>query len=92
VLQDCYLFTYADERGYTNTFNQPTEIIDLRQHPICQLTPNMTTHRFPKLTFELKGPNTTFPLAALKEKERDEWIAALQRQTALAAGAQQQRQ
>jgi len=88
VLQDCYLFTYADERGYTNTYNQPTEIIDLRLHPTCQLTPN-APHRFPKLTFELKGVNT-FPLAALKEKERDEWIAAIQRQTALAAAQQQQ--
>jgi len=87
VLQDCYLFTYADERGYINTFNQPTERIDLRQHPTCQLTPG-ATHRFPKLTFELKGADT-FPLAALKEKDRDEWIAAIQRQTQLALSAGQ---
>ena len=85
VLQDCYLFTYADERGYINTFNQPTERIDLRLHPTCQLTPG-ATHRFPKLTFELKGADT-FPLAALKEKDRDEWVAAIQRQTQLAQSA-----
>jgi len=91
VIQDCYLYTYADERGYNNPYNAPTEVIDLRQHPICQATPQ-ATHRFPKLTFEVKGRDNTFPLAVLKEKEKDDWIAAIQRQTQLAIGAAKQQQ
>jgi len=92
VVQDCYLFTYADEKGYLTAYTQPTEIIDLRTHR-CDANSN-TSHRFPKLTFQLTAIASgalDFPLAVLKEKEKEDWIAAITRQTnaAKAATAQQ---
>jgi len=91
VLQDNYLYTYADERGYTNPYTNPTEAIDLRVYSVCQLTPGMA-HRFPNLTFELKGKDNNFPLAVIKEKEKEPWVTAIQRQIQLVQAAQQQQQ
>ena len=88
VVQDCYLFTYADEKGYLTAYTQPTEIIDLRTHR-CDANASIS-HRFPKLTFQLTAiaPGALdFPLAVIKEKEKEDWITAIQRQTTAARQA-----
>lgn len=93
MLQDCYLFTYEDERGYTQG-KAPTEMIDLRGHMRVSANPG-ATHKTPKLAFVLLGTREgqqDFHLAVIKEKELKPWLDALNNQierVAKALAAQQ---